>query len=199
MEHSLLNETLQHCALDLAKEFPDFNILNQELLEAWMEQKIKSPFYKGLIVDLIGSPYFKTELESLKQSSESNEIKEAKYISLIDVIQNCYLGKARFILSGGYALILEWISAQDIKEVHDLKSCIKQALGLEQNPEDFADLDIQTCLRFLSDFIDERPAMVLDTTFFGSQDKMKPQLMRSRSAVAERIEQEYLVRPGVPA
>lgn len=186
-EHMVLTHTLQGCATSLAEEYPDFNELNLDALNAWVEQKIKSPFYQKLIMSLIDAPFFKKTLESLKQSDEPGETSQEKYISLFEAIETCYLEKARFILSGGYTLLLESMSSHDTKEAKGLRFCIYQALGLEKNPTDLVDKDIQTCLLFLNNFIDERPSMTLATDFFGGQDKMKTVLMNTRVAVTERI------------
>lgn len=183
-EHHLLTKTLQGCAASFAEDHPDFNALNLDVLNTWVEQKIKSSFYKKLIINLIDASWYKKELESLKQSNETNE---NKYSGLFEAIETCYLGAARFILSGSYALVFESISAQDNKEVKGLRFCIYNALGLDNSSTDLVDEDIKTCLRFLNDFIDERPSITLNTDFFGSHDKMKTVLMKSRAAVNERI------------
>ncbi|BCA95799.1 hypothetical protein TUM19329_21600 [Legionella antarctica] len=171
-EHQLIKQTLLEWNRIFAREHPDFDFVNIETIESHMITHIKTASTREKILDLLYTPFIKSNTEN------------ADHHSFLAAMKKCSSDTACHTIIGGYSLLLQYPGMEK------LKFCINQALGIEKNTEDLTNEDSLTELQFLKQFIEKNPEAALNYEFFGGKNKMNTQILQIEEALTHEIKEQ---------
>lgn len=178
VEAQQINEALVTWNKLLVREHPDFSLLSIEAVEAHITAKITSEPLREKIIDFLYTPYIRSNFATMNHTT------------FLAAIKKCHTDIASYTVCGGYSLIL--LSGG----IERLKFSIYQALGIEARPEELTDKYSLFGIKFLKQFVDNNPDIVLDYEFFGGKERMNTQISQKEEALTART-QEPSIDSGI--
>lgn len=160
------------CAL-LAEDILDWHEVTLDQIEEHLEANIESEEVRDKILDLLYTPFINENLAQLTADSFLLNMKK------------CSQDIASYVVFGGYALLL---GSADVHE--QLKFCIQQALGIDNDPDALTDQDLLHGIKFLKQFLETNPDVVLDCSFFEGRDKLNTELVQKEWLLSQRVKEE---------
>ncbi|AUH73528.1 hypothetical protein [Legionella sainthelensi] len=171
-ERQQLEKDIEKWCKAVAKDHKDFNnfrVLNDEAINASIIKYVESEKSRNIIYDLYYTPWIQDNLES------------TDYSTLLIKIKECYDQKCSYKLFGGYVLLLQQPRGLD----DNLLFILQKALGLECSLDELSKKDMFNGVRFLKQFLEHEPGVVLDCEFFGGRDKMETLLARAEKELTK--------------
>lgn len=169
-EHKKIEDSLALWIKELHRTHPDFSQLNSKLIENHLETYMKEGPQREQIADLIYTGFIQSRLPTLNHLSFLHEMKKAN------------LDKASHIVFGGYALLLQ---AKGVNE--NLKFCIYEALGIEENEENLMTKDKLNGIKFLEIFVDNNPQVELNCDYFGGKSGLHTQISQNKLSLSKLV------------
>ncbi|KTD06598.1 substrate of the Dot/Icm secretion system [Legionella gratiana] len=176
-ERQQLEKDIEKWCKAVAKEHKDFNafrVLSDEAINLSLIKHVESEKSRNIIFDLYYTPLIQDNLESTDHSTFLAKIKD------------CYDQKCSCKLFGGYALLLQQPRGLD----DNLLFTFQKALGLESSFDELSKKDILHGIKFLKEFLENEPNVILDCEFFGGRDKMDTLIARSEKELTKALSQE---------
>ncbi|CAM3055753.1 Dot/Icm secretion system substrate [Legionella steigerwaltii] len=170
-ERQLIEKDIEKWCKGVAKEkeYKDFNTfrtLNDKSINESITKHVESEKARNIIFSLFYTPLIQENLESMDHGAFLIKMKE------------CYDFTCSFMLFGGYALLLQHEPKMFDKHFSFI---MQQALGLERSLDDLTKEDMFNGVKFLKQFFETEPAVVLDFEFFDGRDKMNTALATAES------------------
>ena len=183
-ERQQLERDIEKWCKAVAKDYKDFNVfksLSDEQINASLDKHVESEISRNIIFDLFYTPLIQDNLESTDHSTFLTKIKE------------CYEHKCSYKLFGGYALLLQQKKVLD----DNLLFTFQKALGLERSLDELNKEDMLNGVRFLKQFLENEPGVVLECDFFGGKDKMNTLIARAEKELTQVVAKEVSEDSGV--
>ena len=157
----------------LVKDHQDFSLLNREQIESHINAYVNPEPLRDKILDLFNTDYIQKRLASFAHGS------------FLLAMKSCYATKASYILTGGYALLLQTDAKPPLSD--KLTFCMNQALHIVDKPEEFDDTEKLRSIRYLKEYIEQNPDVELDCEFFAGKEPMNTQISESEQSLVNSI------------
>ncbi|KTD67449.1 MULTISPECIES: hypothetical protein [Legionella] len=157
-EQKQIEKEIEKWCKGVAKDYKDFNAfrtLGGKAINESIVKHVESEKARNIIFRVFYTGLVQENLESMNHGMFQTKMKE------------CYDFTCSFILFGGYALVLQHQPKMFDKHFSFI---IQQALGLERSLEQLTNEDMYDGARFLKQFLEAEPSVVLDCSFFYGRD-----------------------------
>lgn len=153
--------------------FSDFKVLDENTINATLTQHVASETSRNAIFDLFYTPFIQDNLDTMND-----------HPGFLAKMKEGYGHKCSYVLFGGYVLLL----SQSFAFLdQNLQFSLQKALGLEMSLDDLTEQDKLNGVKFLQQFIEVEPDMVLDYEFFATKEKMNTIIARVEKRLTQHV------------